>query len=311
MFEHPAEDDPRLMYADYLDEQAGELPGRDPAEMRARAEFIRVQCEIGRLRGLRAVLHAANGGIEGVRKLGVTMRQVIHDSSPHPVFEEDRSLVRSINTLGDRESALLSQWEPTWRRAGECPECEGKGYFGSLRHSTGHEACFYSGDTGGLLRTFQYHHDDYDHAGPSEPVRVRFRRGWLDAVEVPRLEDVLGSDVWMQTGEVEWQPTPWARALRAHRSLTRVVVGELEPDGPNGGESELLAGNTTFDWWPEDVVTRVEGQRDADRLPNPILRKLLQRFPRQITIGGRGVEFATREAAVDALAVAVWEVVRG
>jgi len=44
---HPDEDTPRLVYADWLDEHADSLPGRDPKEARARAEFIRLQiaCE--------------------------------------------------------------------------------------------------------------------------------------------------------------------------------------------------------------------------------------------------------------------------
>src|SRR4051812_3209207 len=41
---HPAEDTPRLAYADWLDEHAADLP--DPAAARIRAEFIRVQCAI-------------------------------------------------------------------------------------------------------------------------------------------------------------------------------------------------------------------------------------------------------------------------
>lgn len=45
---HPDEDTPRLVYADWLDEHADSLSGRDPAEIRARAEFIRGQ--IGSMR---------------------------------------------------------------------------------------------------------------------------------------------------------------------------------------------------------------------------------------------------------------------
>lgn len=41
---HPAEDTPRLAYADWLDDHAAYLP--DPAAARVRAEFIRLQCEI-------------------------------------------------------------------------------------------------------------------------------------------------------------------------------------------------------------------------------------------------------------------------
>jgi uncharacterized protein (TIGR02996 family) len=40
---NPDEDTPRLAYADWLDENADALSGRDPAEVRARAELIRLQ----------------------------------------------------------------------------------------------------------------------------------------------------------------------------------------------------------------------------------------------------------------------------
>jgi uncharacterized protein (TIGR02996 family) len=42
---HPDEDTPRLVYADWLDENAAELPGRDPQEVRDRAAFIRAQID--------------------------------------------------------------------------------------------------------------------------------------------------------------------------------------------------------------------------------------------------------------------------
>jgi len=42
----PAEDTPRLAYADWLDDHAADRP--DPPAARVRAEFIRVQCEIKR-----------------------------------------------------------------------------------------------------------------------------------------------------------------------------------------------------------------------------------------------------------------------
>ncbi len=46
---HPGEDTPRLAYADWLDEHAGEVPGRNPQEMRDRATLIRTQIELTRL----------------------------------------------------------------------------------------------------------------------------------------------------------------------------------------------------------------------------------------------------------------------
>jgi uncharacterized protein (TIGR02996 family) len=48
--DRPADDTPRLAYADWLDDHAEYFP--DPAAARARAEFIRVQCEVKRLEHL-------------------------------------------------------------------------------------------------------------------------------------------------------------------------------------------------------------------------------------------------------------------
>jgi uncharacterized protein (TIGR02996 family) len=43
VLDSPDDDTPRLVYADWLDDHADRLPGRDPQEVRARAEFIRLQ----------------------------------------------------------------------------------------------------------------------------------------------------------------------------------------------------------------------------------------------------------------------------
>jgi uncharacterized protein (TIGR02996 family) len=48
--ERPDDDTPRLAYADWLDDHAGDLP--DPDAVRARAEFVRVQCELKQLEHL-------------------------------------------------------------------------------------------------------------------------------------------------------------------------------------------------------------------------------------------------------------------
>src|SRR5262245_37787354 len=52
--DRPDDDTPRLAYADWLDDHAGDLP--DPAAARVRAEFIRVQCEVKRLEHLPSAL---------------------------------------------------------------------------------------------------------------------------------------------------------------------------------------------------------------------------------------------------------------
>jgi uncharacterized protein (TIGR02996 family) len=58
----PDEDTPRLVYADWLDEHADALTGRAPAEVRARATFIRIQIELAR------------GGIDAKRRKAAETR---------------------------------------------------------------------------------------------------------------------------------------------------------------------------------------------------------------------------------------------
>src|SRR5439155_18283454 len=45
----PDDDVPRLIYADWLDEQSAELPPRDRDAARARAAFLRIQVALARL----------------------------------------------------------------------------------------------------------------------------------------------------------------------------------------------------------------------------------------------------------------------
>jgi uncharacterized protein (TIGR02996 family) len=52
--DRPDDDTPRLAYADWLDDHAADLP--DPDAARARADFIRVQCEVKRLEHLPSAL---------------------------------------------------------------------------------------------------------------------------------------------------------------------------------------------------------------------------------------------------------------
>src|SRR4051794_1631892 len=59
IIEHPDDDTPRLIYADWLDDQG------DPASA-ARAEFIRVQCRL-----------SANQGMQGTRALFQRQRDIL------------------------------------------------------------------------------------------------------------------------------------------------------------------------------------------------------------------------------------------
>ncbi len=48
ILQHPEDDTPRLVYADWLDEQAATCGGDEAVGLAARAEFIRVQCRLER-----------------------------------------------------------------------------------------------------------------------------------------------------------------------------------------------------------------------------------------------------------------------
>lgn len=60
----PAEDTPRLAYADWLDDHAADLP--DPVEARSRATFIRTQIELSKLPDTQCVKPVRGGGPGGV-----------------------------------------------------------------------------------------------------------------------------------------------------------------------------------------------------------------------------------------------------
>ena len=339
-----------LLWADELDE-AGD---------HNRAEFVRVQCELGRLVGTGRVHRDSP-----VMRMDVDYLCGIE----HP----GGSSIPRIVELRKRDRDLLRSHEDAWRWAGECPECEGKGTIGLMKKTAGRwsvttengpcKACFGSGDVGGLLQRQTKACPQCIHWKGRVPKScackgtrrvlsyrdpVQFRRGLIDAVTVPRRDDVLeprigfdrkGPDcgvdwtgrngfpcccAWASShhgdecpehGKTgipvpEWLPTPWALAVaRHHRSVTRLVVEEWEPDGPNHGESELFAGALTYDWWSEDVGDR-QGNPDVDQLPDPVMDVLREMFPRQVTRAGRGVEFDTPAAALDAAAVALCRFVR-
>lgn len=98
----PAEDAPRLAFADALDDHAGRTTER--------AEFIRLQCEIERLRDCREV-NWGDGGVEWIRSL---VRELGDDGPDHPALVEDLRLLREINSLQTREKELYDPLHTDW-----------------------------------------------------------------------------------------------------------------------------------------------------------------------------------------------------
>lgn len=218
----PADDTARLVYADWLDEYATEIPGRDPDEMRGRAELIRVQCELaglGRAPYPRCSTYAVN------------MRS------------DERCLRCESCQLVSRETALLTAYEADWRRAGPCAECNGSG--NAWGHSTTYPkcgACDGTGDVGALTGRTE---------SGEWARKVTFDRGFPGTVHAT-FDEVFRDD---EGGEYE--PTRRALAWMRHPTVTRVVLADREPyhnavgawiwvTEPNGGRDIASAALPPF-----------------------------------------------------------------
>lgn len=173
---------------------ADEVQDTDPD----RAELIRVQCELARL----------------------------------PVPDEyDLPLRVEVRRLRDRASAIIVKNEARWRKGPMCPGCKGRGDvgLGSYRGMTC-RVCGGIGDTGGLLRQFDYDTRSGVRTRSLDPVRVRFDRGFITRVEVPTLDELIregnrqGS---LAVTEGEVSPSWWLRAVLTatpERDLIREIV---------------------------------------------------------------------------------------
>lgn len=206
----PAEDHHRLVYADWLEENAvtatctrcdgsGEIMdwvgcpkcdgGRASDGRRERAEFVRVQFRI----------------------------------------DAARSITEMRLADFKREKELLAAHETEWRRAGVCSKCDGKPglYANGSPRGIACRACWGSGDVGGLLRR---------HPVTGAFDAVDFARGFPHRVHC-RLEDVCheveerfrtyAADQWgpaeYDTVKV-WKPTPWALAVVRHHPVVEFRV---------------------------------------------------------------------------------------
>lgn len=190
----------------------------------------------------------------------------------------------------EREAALLAA-HPEWRRC-PCEDCAGTG----LAVRIGSNPCPVCGGTGDLFRTIGM--------GTVQPRLTHFRRGFLDSVEC-RSPDVWREDSWLCPacdgtrrcvrcgGGARVRatvPTPWALAVvRQCPTLTRLVLTDREP-------FRFLDAPGKFGW---DRDRPTYQGNPAEVLP-PWLYDLFR----------PGDIYHSRDAARDALALAVAKWVR-
>lgn len=277
----PDDDTPRLVYADWLQEE-----GDDD-----RAEFIRVQCRIADI----------NAGIQSAEDCG--QPGCAECDERHPAA---------------RVLDLLASNRERWLRV-ECPKCGASGSrdmyddVGDLRATARCQWCDGTGDVGGLapwagpaVGTNAY------------PYLTVFRKGFPDEVQC-RIADVMvwrqdrcedGSHYpsprsgWRPhqpcktcegSGAVTgWKPTPWIARVFAHHPIRRMPLVDRVPffDAGHG-----------YGWMRADVFPMSE---HAD-LPAVLFDALTSGDFLRV---GRSRTYRTAEDAADALAVATADVCR-
>jgi uncharacterized protein (TIGR02996 family) len=250
-----------------------------------RAEFIRVQYELG--------------------KWTCNFKQTKEQPGWfHDCGTDDRGYWL-CQPLRMRNGELLAT-HPEWSRA-RCPKCEGCGYVtGSA------DECPTCGGTGGLLGTQTVNGGTVDGRLP-----LRWRCGFIDAVEVPTLREVWdrrcricgstpseagergGGCSRCDGGQVrDSGPTPWVAAVcRVVDTLTRIVPLDVLPYHNAAGCWLWLAAsvNAPFDAGsvlPQPVFAELAGDIDS------INRSSWRTYP-------------TPAAATDALGLALCRLARG
>lgn len=248
---HPDEDTPRLMLADEL-EATGDG---------ARAELIRVQCELARrgpprkkLNGecvtvRRGEIHFNVYGAASVRaepgeRVDVlnatgTRRQrkifpgvLITKGGNRTAFFtgmlDEHSVEDPADELRARESALLLAHEARWRAAGPCPRCDGR----KVLSLVGYNPCpAGTGDRGGLTARRTRRDDEPQRS--ELPYREEYRHR-VDYVRgMKRVLCELRDVCVLPAGNlrpISLTPTPWALAVcRHHPDLLELWITDLEP----------------------------------------------------------------------------------
>lgn len=260
----PDEDTHRLVFADWLTENNEPDLG----------EFIRAQIEMSRWSG-----------------------------ADLPVSAEENERRTSVKR---RKDDLFARHKAEWVRGLVCEQCEGRGEWISTYPPTPSSVrcseCFGTGDSGGLLRTFDYGTSSSSGALISasiEPVRVTFARGLPDAISVPQLSDVcefVSRDEFRDAVPGRWQLTPWLLAvLRAHPVMSVVAINVLPWNSGN------------YRWgWSKQSNDVVHGQH-AWVIPEGIFDRL-ENSNQVATTNPNRAWWTSNELAVAALgrAVATW-----
>ncbi len=297
---HPDDDTPRLVYADFLDEQDDTrktcpnckgrvfIPGNDhfsgmdclvcvgtgtvvDTANRDRADFIRVQCEVG-------------AELKSYNNWSPESLDMICD----PDDGEEQLWKHRVQGMHRRAESLLAVHRSRWLRE-PCPKCEnGRVWPDPRGESERCPACDGSGDIGELTVKMKLSHaeggdDSYTYRYP-----VTFQRGFPFAVGNVRLEDAFTHLV--DDSHDEWFPTAWIlRVFTHHPTLQRVPLVDKQPD--NNDEN--------CQWYLDN------GHHFNTQLPLIVFK----RFP-GYTPYANEVIFDTAEHAANVLATAVADVVR-
>lgn len=217
---NPGDDTPRLVFADYLDDQAGqETP---------RSEFIRLQC--GQLPTVAKTFTCPGCFGLGTWRSGVNFDHMKRCATCKVCWEpgdlEDWSNVR--------QRELLTANRERWERV-PCVKCGGKGDQG---YGTGCKDCRGTGDMGGLSQRLMYANrtvgTEPTYPGFREPAHVIWERGFPVAM-VPSLADCVERIHDGFPDDDGWQPTPWLRTVVRHHRGIEVVPLDQKPVLDEGG----------------------------------------------------------------------------
>ena len=224
IIDRPDDDTPRLAYADELDDQARDMP--DPAAARARAEFIRVQCELTRVPAM-------------LVKVGDTCRvdeagRIVPDAGgnmlatanvPNPVHAE----------LRERERELLTVYHAVfWADDDDFP------FAGSPTNGTTWARGFIEGVTVPAARWLE----DGDAAMRQHPVR-RVRLTTWPEVAISRVEV---SAVTKPDGDIDLR-TRWTATAGGRADVCALQTTIHHREAVSGGVA---------------VVQRIRQQHDAE-----------------------------------------------
>ena len=120
------DDAPRLVYADWLDEYAAELPKKERESTAARAEIIRVQCELALLSDEDSDSRWMYEYLDSQGMYDLKLASFCVDWST-----VDAALARRV-TLQARQMQLLTAYDGEWRKT-EVPEIEGTSFYPPAR----------------------------------------------------------------------------------------------------------------------------------------------------------------------------------